>query len=139
MTGTNHADPGADADADAAPMLTEPQLAQLRQRLLAERSRLLQHESAFAPVRASEERAADPSDEAEANLMQHEALARAAHDRPLLTDIDRALAKFEAGTYGLSELSGEPIGFGRLAAIPWARFSAAEQEDLERSQKQGLS
>jgi DnaK suppressor protein len=113
-------------------MLTDPQITQLRQRLLAERSRLLQRESAFAPVRASEERAADPSDEAESNLVQHEALARAAQDRPLLADIERALAKFETGSYGLSELSGEPIDFERLAAIPWARFSAEEQEDLER-------
>jgi DnaK suppressor protein len=120
-------------------MLTDTQIAQLRQRLVAERSRLLQHESAFAPVRSSDERAADPTDEAESNLVQHEALALAAHDRPRLADIERALAKMDAGTYGLSELSGEPIDFGRLAVIPWARFSAEEQEDLERSQKQRLS
>ena len=118
-------------------MLTDTQTAQLRQRLLAERSRLLQHESALAPIRSSDERAADPSDEAESNLAQHEALALAARDRPKLADIERALAKFADGSYGLSELSGEPIEFGRLAAIPWARFSASEQEDLERS-RQGL-
>jgi DnaK suppressor protein len=38
----------------------------------------------------------------------------------------------DAGTYGTSEVSGEPIGYARLSAVPWARFSVVEQEDLER-------
>jgi DnaK suppressor protein len=116
-------------------MLTDQQITHLRHLLEAERARLLQHESALAPVRTSDERAADPSDEAESDLVQHEALARAAHDRPRLADIERALRKMADGTYGFSEFSGEPIHFERLAAIPWARFSAAEQEELERSQR----
>lgn len=114
-------------------MLTQTQMVALRKRLLAEKARLLPTEPGLAPVRASEERAADPADEAGANLAQHEALARAAHDRPLLAEVERALAKMDAGTYGLSELSGEPIEPARLDVIPWARFTAEEQEDLERT------
>jgi DnaK suppressor protein len=71
-------------------------------------------------------------DEAEANLVQHEALGRAAHDRTKLALVERALQKVEAGTYGISELSGEPIGYARLSAVPWTRFSVDEQEQLER-------
>jgi DnaK suppressor protein len=107
-------------------------IASLRQRLLSERARLSRDDSKLASVRESEERAADPADEAGANLVQHEALARAAHDRPHIAEIERALAKRDAGTYGFSEFSGEPIAPARLEAVPWARFTAEEQETLER-------
>jgi DnaK suppressor protein len=115
--------------------LTEAQVSKLRERLLAERAHLQGSERTMAPVREAQERSADEMDEAEASIVQHEALGRAAHDRSHLAEVDRALKKIEAGTYGLSELSGEPIGYARLNAVPWARFSAAEQEDLERGQR----
>jgi DnaK suppressor protein len=57
-------------------------------------------------------------------------LAESEHTR--LAEIDRALAKFETGEYGLDEDTGEPIGFGRLSAIPWARFAARTQEEHDR-------
>jgi DnaK suppressor protein len=56
-------------------------------------------------------------------------LTEAEHAR--LREIDRALAKFDTGEYGLDEDTGEPIDVGRLSAIPWARFSAQTQEDHE--------
>ena len=40
--------------------------------------------------------------------------------RSNLHDVDRALAKLDAGTYGTSERCGQPIGAERLEAIPWA-------------------
>ncbi|HUW03100.1 MAG TPA: TraR/DksA C4-type zinc finger protein [Acidimicrobiales bacterium] len=36
-------------------------------------------------------------------------------------EIDHALAKFDLGTYGICEVSGDPIPEERLDAIPWAR------------------
>jgi RNA polymerase-binding transcription factor DksA len=39
-----------------------------------------------------------------------------------LKDVDDALAKFDAGTYGKCETCGEQIGESRLEAIPSARF-----------------
>ena len=36
-------------------------------------------------------------------------------------EIDHALAKLEDGTYGICEISGQPIPKERLKAIPWAR------------------
>jgi DnaK suppressor protein len=56
-------------------------------------------------------------------------------ERRRLLQIDRALRKLSAGTYGVSEDSGEPIGYDRLAAIPWATLSAVDQEHLEREAK----
>jgi DnaK suppressor protein len=115
--------------------LTAPQISKLRQRLLAERARLRGDDSTRSLVREPTERSADAMDEAEASQVQHDALGMAAHDRSHLADIDRALAKIDAGTYGVSELSGEPIGHARLEAVPWARFTAIEQEDLERAER----
>jgi DnaK suppressor protein len=40
--------------------------------------------------------------------------------RSNLHDVDRALAKIAAGTYGTCERCGQPIGEERLDAIPWA-------------------
>ena len=40
--------------------------------------------------------------------------------RSNLHDIDRALAKMDAGRYGTCERCGNPIAEERLEAIPWA-------------------
>ena len=48
-------------------------------------------------------------------------LALAAQFRTQVEEIDHALTKIESGTYGLCEVSGQPIPKERLKAIPWAR------------------
>ncbi len=53
-------------------------------------------------------------------------------ERALIADIDRAIAKFDEGTYGVSELSGQRIPIERLRAIPWARLTADEEQRRER-------
>jgi RNA polymerase-binding protein DksA len=40
--------------------------------------------------------------------------------RSNLHDVDLAIAKIDAGTYGACERCGNPIGAERLEAIPWA-------------------
>ena len=40
--------------------------------------------------------------------------------RSNLRDVDRALAKLDAGDYGTCERCGNPIASERLEAIPWA-------------------
>jgi RNA polymerase-binding transcription factor DksA len=47
-------------------------------------------------------------------------LALSAQARDTVNDIDAALARIEARTYGLSIISGKPIPKERLRAIPWA-------------------
>ena len=44
-----------------------------------------------------------------------------------LVEIDAALQRIEAGTYGNCEVCGKPIGAQRLAAIPWARLCIDDQ------------
>jgi len=49
-------------------------------------------------------------------------LALSAQARAAVEDIDHALAKIEAGTYGLCEGCGQPIPRARLKALPQARL-----------------
>ena len=44
-----------------------------------------------------------------------------------LVDIDAALARIEAGTYGTCEVCGQAIAPERLEAIPWARLCIDDQ------------
>jgi RNA polymerase-binding transcription factor len=52
-----------------------------------------------------------------------------------LRAIERALAKIDEGTYGLSDLSGDPIPKGRLEAMPEAVLTIQEEEARERQQR----
>lgn len=60
------------------------------------------------------------------------ALDLAAADRRLIREIDDALARIEAGTYGICELTGRPIRPERLEELPWARYSIEAARELER-------
>ena len=112
--------------------LSQSQLEALRTLLLTERSRLEDHSRGSSPVRQPGERTGDAMDQAEEDLEQHDAVVLDAHDRARLADVRLALLKMDEGTYGVSERSGEPIGYPRLHAVPWARLTAAEQEESER-------
>ncbi len=59
------------------------------------------------------------------------ALAMATSAQSLLYEIDEALNRIVNGTYGICELTGKPIEAARLKAVPWARFSAHAQAELE--------
>ncbi len=48
-------------------------------------------------------------------------LALSHQARAAVEEIDHALTKIELGTYGICEVSGQPIPKERLKAIPWAR------------------
>jgi RNA polymerase-binding transcription factor DksA len=52
--------------------------------------------------------------------------------RAKIADVDRALERLDAGTYGRCEACGEPIGDARLAASPAARFCRVDQARSER-------
>ena len=50
-----------------------------------------------------------------------------------LERVDRALKKIEEGTYGLSDMSGEPISRARLEALPEALLTLREEKDHARN------
>jgi len=51
--------------------------------------------------------------------------------RDQLAEIERALAKLDAGTYGRCERCGRPIPAARLTALPEARYDVAHQAEAE--------
>jgi DnaK suppressor protein len=55
--------------------------------------------------------------------------------RKLISKIDQALMRLEAGTYGYCEETGEPIGLRRLEARPIATLSLEAQERHERMER----
>ena len=63
----------------------------------------------------------DESGEGDSLVVERERdLALSAQARQMVSEIDAALLRIEAGTYGLSTMSGKPIPKERLKAIPWA-------------------
>lgn len=74
----------------------------------------------------------DQVDIAERMIEQADGLRLARFDGKLLADVQRAIAKMEAGTYGTSEDSGAPIPLARLRAVPWARRTMAEEARRQR-------
>ncbi len=55
--------------------------------------------------------------------------------RKLIAKIDSALRRIEEGEYGYCEVTGEPIGLGRLIARPIATMTVEAQEAHERREK----
>jgi DnaK suppressor protein len=105
----------------------------LRAALEAKRAELLRaHEANLSAGTHSEQSVGDPMDAASRATDESELIGLATQERALLAEIDHALVKMAAGTYGVSELSGEPIPIERLRAVPWARLAADEEELRER-------
>ncbi|MDB6021578.1 MAG: transcriptional regulator, TraR/DksA family [Pedosphaera sp.] len=61
------------------------------------------------------------------------ALSMLSSDQNALYEIEEALRRIEAGTYGICELTGKPIPVQRLNAIPWARFRIEAEKQLEQT------
>jgi len=55
--------------------------------------------------------------------------------RKLIAKIDSALRRIEEGEYGYCEVTGEPIGIGRLIARPIATMTVEAQQAHERREK----
>jgi RNA polymerase-binding transcription factor len=114
--------------------LSEADLARLRLVLARKREALLEAARTMTEVqRGVSDAEIENGDLAERMIEQDDALRLVAFDATLLADIDAALAKIEAGTYGVSEDSGAPIPLDRLEAVPWARRTLEEEELRQRS------
>jgi DnaK suppressor protein len=97
-----------------------------RKRLSEERTRI-EKELARLGMRERADSPENSGDQA-ADLEQAETDEGLRRDlRNTLEAIERAEARLEEGTYGLSVISGEPIPDGRLEAIPWADRTVGEE------------
>jgi RNA polymerase-binding transcription factor DksA len=69
----------------------------------------------------------EPIDAAEQTREQDDAISFAARDRARLREVEDALRRMDTGHYGISVISGEPISYQRLLAVPWATFDVDEE------------
>ena len=61
------------------------------------------------------------------------ALSMVANEQEALSEIDAAIKRIQIGTYGICEITQKPIAKERLLAVPFTRYSAEAQKDLERN------
>ncbi|MGC4075370.1 MAG: TraR/DksA C4-type zinc finger protein [Nibricoccus sp.] len=61
------------------------------------------------------------------------ALSLVSSEQEALTEIDAAIKRIHDGTYGICEATQKPIAKDRLLAVPFTRFSAEAQKDIERN------
>ncbi len=94
-----------------------------RAQLSAERDRVSDQLRALGLDRTSYDEGFADSGQVTAERGEVEALAGTLRDT--LQDIDAALDKLDAGTYGLCESCGGPIAEARLEAMPAARLCIA--------------
>ena len=63
------------------------------------------------------------------------ALSLLSQEQDALYEIEEALKRIDAGTYGICEMSGKAIPHARLEAIPFARFTVECQTQIEKQTK----
>jgi RNA polymerase-binding transcription factor DksA len=61
------------------------------------------------------------------------ALSLVSSEQEALSEIDAAIKRVHTGTYGICEITQKPIAKERLLAVPFTRYSAEAQKDLEKN------
>lgn len=120
--------------------MTEEKVAQFKQQLLDEKTKLETEREQYAgPDREDSEKGAsgelsgadmnNPADQA-TDLFDRERDQTAIENMDrMLAKVNRALAKIDEGTYGLSDIDGTPIPEARLEALPYANLTVEQAED----------
>jgi RNA polymerase-binding transcription factor DksA len=101
-------------------------LLRLRQRLQGQAKEHLT--AAEAPRKEDQDFAAQASDESEFENL----IAEVHSEETLLAEIEAALERMRLGTYGICQVSGDPIPGPRLRAVPWTRYRLDVAASLEK-------
>lgn len=124
----------AKASTAAAPEIPQDHYDALRNRLLEQRQEIVNMYN--QDVRAGQESTDDPTEDIvdRANNSYNRELMFSISDseRLLLLQIEDALKRMDAGTYGRCTNCGNGIHPLRLEAVPWARFCIDCQELAEK-------
>ena len=118
----------------AKPQRIPSRFKRYHERLVDLRDRLLTHQGDLVRD-ALDEQPAFSSHMADAGTDEYDrdlALGMLSSQQDSVYQIEQAIDRIREGTYGRCELTGKPIEAGRLEAIPWARFSAEAERQLER-------
>lgn len=112
----------------------DPLHAKIRERLVRRKQELAERERRVARdlARSNEPLVADFSDQAiqTQNDEPLQVIGRAAHEE--LEQINAALQRLDAGTYGVCGICGEPIAPARLDAVPYATTCAECAREPQR-------
>jgi RNA polymerase-binding transcription factor DksA len=118
--------------------LTKAQLENYRQILIHKRAELLGdmqnlEQEALRSDSGRSSHTAQHLDEAGSDSYEQSLnLNLAASDRERINEIDAALQRIKDRTYGLCELTFEPIKKARLDEIPWTRYTIEAARELDR-------
>ncbi|WP_290731061.1 TraR/DksA family transcriptional regulator [Halobacteriovorax sp. JY17] len=112
-------------------------LANQKNTLLQMKSNILNHMKTHSIDEIAPDRDQIVEDVDQSQVLMAQSLSMGLRDRELvrLHQIEDALAKFDDGSYGLCEDTGEPIGKKRLEKIPWVKLSIDAQEEVERNSR----
>lgn len=102
-------------------------LLELRARL--EKERIGHAQAASQPLETYSMDMADAATDEFDHVLNLTALST---EQDALYEVDEALKRIMAGTYGVCQLTGEPIPQKRLEALPWTRFASEAERQLER-------
>jgi len=112
-------------------MLKPEQIARFRKKLTADRraieARIAAREGDIMDTVRNEEGVGDNEDEAQLTYGREDGIVSDELDAQQLEQVKKALARIDAGTYGLSEVSGKPIPLDRLEAVPSATTLVDEE------------
>ena len=112
-------------------MLKPEQIARLRKKLVEERraieARIAAREGDIMDTVRDEEGVGDSDDEAQLLYDREDGIVSNELDEQQLEQVKKALARIDAGTYGVSEVSGKPIPIARLEAVPSATTLVTEE------------
>ena len=118
------------------PFMSVLQLAYFRRKLLDWKEEILREaRETLATLQSESLREPDLADRASSETDWSIELRTRDRQRKLISKIDSALRRIEAGDYGYCEISGEPISLQRLAARPIATMTLEAQENHERAEK----
>lgn len=110
-------------------------IAECKTRLLQAKADLLMRARSTKEEFHSFDRGGDEADQSMSLLAENEFLTKQERIKHQLLEIELALARIEAGRFGICEETEEPIEAERLRAIPWTRVSIEGAEIREALQK----
>jgi RNA polymerase-binding transcription factor DksA len=133
VLGTRPADrpPAAPSFKVVIEVLKPEQIAHFRKKLIDEQraieSRITATQGDIMDTVRDEEGASDDEYEAQRIYDREDGIVSNELDAQQLAQVKKALARIDAGTYGVSEVSGKPIPIARLEAVPSATTLVTEE------------
>jgi DnaK suppressor protein len=128
--------PGDYVPSDDETYMSEPQLDYFRRLLLEWKKSILSASAGtLSALQDGPLREPDLNDRASSETDWGIELRTRDRQRKLIAKIDSAMRRIDEGEYGFCEVTGEPIGLGRLIARPIATMTVEAQEAHERREK----